>query len=79
MEAPSSSLFNGFLGSFEELAVELVQYIDNLKKSPTDDTLHSAVESALKKDDKEQALKVLVENASVLNSAPEKSELLRCH
>jgi len=73
MAAPTSSLFNGFLGSFQELAVELAQYIDTLKKSPTEDALHSSVEAALKKEDREQALKLLVENASVLNSAPEKN------
>jgi len=73
MAVPASSLFNGFLGSFEELAAELANYIDTLKKSPTEDGLHSAVQASLKKEDKEQALKLLVDNASALNSAPEKN------
>jgi translation initiation factor 3 subunit M len=72
MANTTSSLFNGFLGSFNELAVELAHYLDTLRKS--DDTIQPAIEESLKKEDRGAVLKLLTENANVLNSAPEKSE-----
>jgi translation initiation factor 3 subunit M len=72
MANTTSSLFNGFLGSFDELAVELAHYLDTLRKS--DDTIQPAIEESLKKEDRGAVLKLLTENANVLNSAPEKSE-----
>jgi hypothetical protein len=71
MANATNSLFNGFLGSFDELAVELAQYLDTLRKS--DDTIQPTVEEALKKEDRGTVLERLTESTSILNSAPEKS------
>jgi hypothetical protein len=73
MVAPTSSLFNGFLGTFEELSVELAQYIDSLQKPNTDDLIQPSVEESLKNKDREGTLAVIAKHAPALNSAPEKS------
>lgn len=69
----TTSLFNGFLGDFPELSTELAQYIDTLKKTTGDDTLQAAVEAALKAEQKDKAMDLLIQNCTALNSAPEKS------
>ena len=76
MAAPQSSLFNGFLGTFDELAVEIAQYIDTLRKGASEDVIQPSVEESLKNDDREGTLATIAKHAPALNSAPEKSGYL---
>lgn len=60
-------------GSFEELADELAQYIDGIKKSPeNDEPIQPEIQKLLEDGKKEDALKKLVTSSVALNSAPEK-------
>ncbi|KAF2669690.1 PCI-domain-containing protein [Microthyrium microscopicum] len=59
-------------GPFEELADELAQFIDEQKKEG-DEKIQPAVQKLLEDGKKEDALKKLVSQAVVLNSAPEKT------
>lgn len=61
-------------GSFEELADELAQYIDGLKKSQGDESssVQSTTADLLKENKKDEALKQLVMGSQSLNQAPEK-------
>ena len=72
MPGPTTTLL--IEGSFEELADELAQYIDNLKKTQGDETstLQTECEELLKDNQKDEALKKLVMGSQVLNQAPEK-------
>jgi translation initiation factor 3 subunit M len=64
-------------GSFEELAEELAQYIDTLKKASGDESSSIQSESAalLKENKKDEVLKKLVMGAQTLNQAPEKGTM----
>jgi hypothetical protein len=68
MAAPTNTLL--IEGSFEELASELASYIDNVRKS--DSPIQPDVAKLLEDSKREDVLKKLVMNASILNSAPEK-------
>jgi translation initiation factor 3 subunit M len=72
MPGPTTTLL--IEGSFEELADELAQYIDNLKKSQGEEgsTVQSSVAQFLKDEKKDDVLKQLVMGSQTLNSAPEK-------
>jgi hypothetical protein len=72
MPGPTTTLL--IEGSFEELADELAQYIDSLKKTQGDEssTLQAECEEVLKDNQKDEALKKLVMGSQVLNQAPEK-------
>jgi hypothetical protein len=71
-----SALFNGFLGDFDDLAVEFAQSIDSLQKAPSEETFQSTVEEALKSEDKDAVVRLLVTKSILLHTAPEKSKLL---
>ena len=66
-------------GSFEELADELSQYIDDVRKKLSEDSpsLKAEVTPLLEQGQKDEALKKLVTGSSFLNSAPEKGMLDR--
>jgi translation initiation factor 3 subunit M len=72
MPGPTTTLL--IEGTFEELAEELAQYLDNLKKSGGDESAstETTVKELLQENKKDDALKQLVMGAQVLNSAPEK-------
>ena len=72
MPGPATTLL--IEGSFEELADELAQYIDGLKKSQGDEssTVQSTTADLLKENKKDEALKQLVMGSQALNQAPEK-------
>ncbi|KAF2645769.1 PCI-domain-containing protein [Massarina eburnea CBS 473.64] len=73
MPGPTTTLL--IEGSFEELADELAQYIDNLKNSPSGDansTIQAETAAELKENKKDEVLKKLVMGSQVLNQAPEK-------
>jgi translation initiation factor 3 subunit M len=72
MPGPQTTLL--IEGTFEELADELAQYIDSLKKSQGDESSAIQAESAelLKENKKDEVLKKLVMGGQVLNQAPEK-------
>lgn len=74
MPAPANTLL--IEGSFEELADELAVYIDNLKKAQGEENpaVQSDVKKALEANSKDDALKSLVGQAAILNSAPEKGQ-----
>ncbi|KAF2683257.1 eukaryotic translation initiation factor 3 subunit M [Lentithecium fluviatile CBS 122367] len=61
-------------GTFEELAEELAQYIDSLKKAHGDDSsnIQSECAALLKENKKDEVLKKLVMGSQALNQAPEK-------
>jgi len=61
-------------GSFEELAEELAQYIDTLKKANGDESssIQSECADLLKENKKDEVLKKLVMGSQTLNQAPEK-------
>lgn len=61
-------------GSFEELADELAQYLDTIKKSQGDEgsKIQSEVAPLLQENKKDDALKKLVTGSASLNTAPEK-------
>ena len=71
MPGPTNTLL--IEGTFEELADELAQYIDDVKKKQSEDgpTLRNEV-APLLEGQKDEALKKLVTASAVLNSAPEK-------
>ncbi|KAL1643516.1 hypothetical protein SLS58_004876 [Diplodia intermedia] len=75
MPAPTNTLL--IEGSFEELADELAQYLNALKKNQGDESsdLQSEVGSLLEENKKDDVLKKLVTASAVLNSAPEKEFL----
>jgi len=72
MPGPTTTLL--IEGSFEELADELAQYIDNLKKSHGDEgsNIQAEVTAHLKENKKDEALKKLIMGSQALNQAPEK-------
>ena len=65
-------------GSFEELADELAQYVDEIRRRQGDDSasLQADITPILEKGQKDEALKKLVTGSAVLNAAPEKGALL---
>lgn len=75
MPGPSNTLL--IEGTFEELADELAQYIDDVRKKQSDDssTLKAEVAPLLEQGQKDEALKKLVTASAVLNSAPEKGTI----
>ncbi len=77
MTLPSNTLL--IEGTFEELAEELAQYLDSIKKSPDADapTIQSEVSSLLQNNQKDEALKKLVTGSAALNGAPERGITLR--
>ena len=72
MPGPSNTLL--IEGTFEELAEELSQYIDDVRKKQSDDgaPLKDEVAPLLAQGQKDEALKKLVTASAILNSAPEK-------
>ena len=72
MPGPTNTLL--IEGPFEELAEELAQYLDNVKRTPADDasSVQAEVSRLLESNQKDDALKKLVTASVVLNSAPEK-------
>ncbi|KAF2749808.1 eukaryotic translation initiation factor 3 subunit M [Sporormia fimetaria CBS 119925] len=72
MPGPQTTLL--IEGSFEELADEFAQYIDNLKNSQGDSAsgVHSGVKQDLQEGKKDEALKKLIVGSAALNSGPEK-------
>lgn len=72
MPGPTNTLL--IEGSFEELADELAQYIDNLKKSQGEESsnIQAECDAHLKENQKDEALKKLIVGSQALNQAPEK-------
>jgi translation initiation factor 3 subunit M len=72
MPGPATTLL--IEGTFEELAEEFAQYLDNLKNSQGDanSSVQSEVAQQLQEGKKDEALKKLVSGSTVLNQAPEK-------
>ncbi|KAK8168105.1 eukaryotic translation initiation factor 3 subunit M [Phyllosticta citrichinensis] len=72
MPAPTNTLL--IEGSFEELADELAQYLDALRKSQGEESsaVQSEVAQLLEENKKDEVLKKLVTASAALNSAPEK-------
>ena len=72
MPGPTNTLL--IEGTFEELADELAQYIDDVRKKQSEDSpaLRAEVTPLLDQSQKDEALKRLVTASSILNSAPEK-------
>ncbi|KAI9808236.1 MAG: hypothetical protein M1825_004693 [Sarcosagium campestre] len=72
MPGPTNTLL--IEGPFEELAEELAQYLDNLRKNQPDvaTKVHDEVVEVLQTRKKDEALKKLVTASAALNSAPEK-------
>ena len=58
--------------SFNELADEFAQYLDNLRKTENDEGVKQEIQPLLEKDDKIEVLKKLVTSSSIINQAPEK-------
>ena len=75
MPGPTNTLL--IEGSTEELADELAQYIDNLRKAQNAEggPIQPEVNSLMQAKKVEDALKKIVGNSSVLNTAPEKGEI----
>jgi translation initiation factor 3 subunit M len=69
MPAPTNTLL--IEGTFDELAVELAQYLDNLSKNEGEGLAHEIQES-LQQEQKDEVLKKIITKAQVLNSAPER-------
>jgi translation initiation factor 3 subunit M len=69
MPAPTNTLL--IEGTFEELAQELAQYIDNLSKNEGEGLAHDVQES-LQQEQKDEVLKKIITKAQILNSAPER-------
>ena len=60
-------------GSFEELADELAQYIDDLKKKAGESSsIQSEIAPLLEQQKQQDVLKKLVDGSGALSSAPEK-------
>ena len=72
MPAPSNTLLID--GTFEELAEELGQYIDDIKKKQGDEasSVRTDLTPLLEQGQHDDVLKKLVSNSITLNSAPEK-------
>jgi translation initiation factor 3 subunit M len=72
MPGPSTTLL--IEGTFEELADELAQYIDNLKNSHSEggSNVQKEVAEELEAGKKDEVLKKLIMGSAVLNQAPEK-------
>jgi len=72
MPGPTNTLL--IEGTFEELAEELAQYIDDVRKKQSEDssTIKTEVTPLLEQGQKDEALKKLVTASAILNSAPEK-------
>lgn len=66
-------------GSTEELADELAAYIDQLRKAQSQpgEPIQPEVASLMQEQKLEDALKKLVGNASILNTAPEKGTIVK--
>ena len=75
MPGPTNSLL--IEGTFDELADELAQYIDDVRKTQSEQgpSLQADVAPLLEQGKKDEALKKLVTASSILNSAPEKGIL----
>jgi translation initiation factor 3 subunit M len=75
MPGPTNTLL--IEGSTEELADELAQYIDNLRRGQNAEggPIQPEVNSLMQAKKVEDALKKIVANSSVLNMAPEKGEI----
>ena len=78
MPEPANTLL--IEGSFEELTEELAQYLDHLKKPPSQDgnTVQAEVVRLLGDNQKDEALKKLVTASVSLNSAPERGVYVDC-
>lgn len=72
MPGPTTTLL--IEGTFDELADELAQYLDNLKKSQGDEgsNVQAEVAQLLQEGKKDDVLKKLVMGSQALNQAPEK-------
>lgn len=70
MPGPSNTLL--IEGSFDELAEEFANYLDDVKRKQgdTNTAIHSEISPLLEQRD--EVLKKLVTGSAVLNSAPEK-------
>lgn len=79
MPAPSNTLL--IEGSFDELADELANYIDDVRKKPGDEStaIKAEIASLLEQGQKDEALKKLVTGSVALNSAPEKGNISLIH
>ena len=75
MPAPANTLL--IEGSFEELAEELAQYIDDIQKkqNPEAAGIKPDLTPLLEQGKKDDALKKIVTGSTVLNNAPEKGDL----
>ncbi|KAK8256256.1 eukaryotic translation initiation factor 3 subunit M [Phyllosticta capitalensis] len=75
MPAPTNTLL--IEGSFEELADELAQYLDALRKSQGEESsaLQTEVGQLLEENKKDEVLKKLVTGSAALSGAPEKGVL----
>ena len=67
-------------GSFEELAEELAQYIDGIRKTQGEEggNLQGEVAPLLEQGQKDEVLKKIVTASAILNAAPEKGIYLHC-
>ena len=76
MPGPTTTLL--IEGSFEELADELAQYIDTLKKSLGDESskIQGEIGPLLQEDKKDDVLKKLIVGSQSLNQAPEKGTIV---
>ena len=76
MPSPANTLL--IEGSFEELADELAHYIDEIQRKLVPENANTQAEIAplLEKGQKDEVLKRLVVSSEVLNTGPEKGELL---
>ena len=72
MAGPTSTMLHVPFQSFNELADEFAQYLDNLKKVEEDEGLKKEIQPLLDKDEKIEVLKKLVTSSSIINQAPEK-------
>jgi translation initiation factor 3 subunit M len=70
MAAPTNTLL--IEGSFEELASELASFIDNVRHS--DSPIQPEIAKLLEASRRDEVLRKLVVNASILNSATEKGQ-----
>lgn len=59
-------------GSFDEQIIELATFIDSLSADET--KVQENVQQHLEKDEKEEAIKTVVNSSAVLNEASEKSK-----
>ncbi len=74
MPGPTNTLL--IEGSFEELAEELAQYIDAIKKTQGEEaTLQAEVTPLSEQGQKDEVLKKIVTASAILNAAPEKGRV----